>query len=102
MTLPDYFSALVRSKIGRLSTQCDVLLRGMKVKGEKAVRMGIVDLAVHDSEESVVEAAVRLGDSLAERKWNSEVYAEIRKSLYSEICGVLGLVSKTIVASSKL
>ena len=25
---------------------------------------------------------------------------EIRKSLYLELCGVLGLVSKTIVASS--
>ena len=90
MTLSDYFSPLVRSKIGGLSAQRDVLLRGMKVKGEKAVRMGIVDLAAHDSEESVVEAAVRLGDSLAERKWNSEVYAEIRKSLYPEICGVIG------------
>ena len=49
-----------------------------------------------------VEAAVRLGDRLAERRWNGEVYAEIRKSLYPELCGMLGLVSKTIVASSKL
>ncbi|KAK7847182.1 enoyl-coa delta isomerase 3, partial [Quercus suber] len=32
-----------------------------KVKGEEAVRMGIVDSAAYDSEESVVEAAVRLG-----------------------------------------
>ena len=102
-TLPDYFSAPVRSKIGGSSAQHDVLLRGMKVKGEEAVRMGmIVDLMAQDSEESVVEATVRPGDSLAKRKWNGEVYAEIRKSLYSEICGVLGLVSKTIVASSKL
>ena len=72
-----------------------------KVKGEKAVRIGIMDLTAA-SEESVVEAAVRLGDRLAERKWNSEVHAKIRKSLYPELCGVLGLVSKTIVASSKL
>ena len=71
------------------------------MKGEKAVRMGIMDFVVHDSE-SVVEATVHLGDRLAERKWNGKVYAEIRKSLYLEICGVLGLVSKTIVASSKL
>ena len=71
------------------------------MKGEKAVRMGIMDFAVHDSE-SVVEATVHLGDRLAERKWNGKVYAEIRKSLYLEICGVLGLVLKTIVASSKL
>ena len=71
------------------------------MKGEKAVRMGIMDFVVHDSE-SVVEATVHLGDRLAERKWNGKVYAKIRKSLYLEICGVLGLVSKTIVASSKL
>ena len=90
MTLSVYFSALVRSKIGGSSARRDVL-RGMKVKGEEALRMGmIVDSAAHDSEESVVEAVVRLGDSLAERKWNGEVYAEIRKSLYPEICGVIG------------
>ena len=72
-----------------------------KVKGEEAARMGIVDFAAA-SEESVVEAAVQLGDRLAERKWNGEVHVEIRKSLYPELCGVLGLVLKTIVASSKL
>ncbi|KAM3685744.1 hypothetical protein ACB098_11G143600 [Castanea mollissima] len=102
MTLPNYFSALARSKIGGSSARRDVLLIGMKVKGEEAVRMGIVGSAAHNSEESVVEAAVHLGDRLVERKWNGEVYAKIRKSLYPEICGVLGLVSKTIVASSKL
>ena len=62
MTLPDYFSALVRSKIGRSSAQYDVLLRGMKVKGEKVVRIGIMDLAAHDSEKSVVEAVMCLGE----------------------------------------
>ncbi|KAL0007302.1 hypothetical protein SO802_008804 [Lithocarpus litseifolius] len=79
ITLPDYFSALVRSKVGGSgsgsgsnSARRDVLLRGMKVKGEEAVRMGIVDSEAHDSEESVVEAAVRLGDRLAERKWIGE------------------------------
>ena len=72
-----------------------------KVKGEEAVRMGIMD-STAASEESVVEAAVRLGDRLVERKWNGEVHAKIRKSLYPELCGVLGLVSKTIVAPSKL
>ena len=72
-----------------------------KVKGEKAVRIGIMDLTAA-SEESVVEAAARLGDRLVERKWNGEVHAKIRKSLYPKLCGVLGLVSKTLVAPSKL
>ena len=52
------------------------------MKGEEVVRMGIMDSVVHNSEESVVEAMVHLGDRLAERKWNGKVYAEIRKSLY--------------------
>ena len=80
ITLPDYAVALMRSKIGGSAARHDVLLRGMKVMGEEAVRMGIVDSAAYDSEEGVVEAAVRLGDRLAERRWNGEVYAEIRKS----------------------
>ncbi|GMY05155.1 enoyl-CoA delta isomerase 2, peroxisomal-like [Fagus crenata] len=101
LTFPDYFTALMRSKIGSVSARRDILLAGAKIKGDEAVRMGIVDSA-YDSAESVVEAAVRLGERLAEKKWNGEVYAEIRKSLYPEPCGVLGLVPKTVIASSKL
>ncbi|XP_075663143.1 enoyl-CoA delta isomerase 2, peroxisomal-like [Castanea sativa] len=48
---PDYFTALMRSKIGSASAGRDILLAGRKVKGEEAVRMGIVDSAVYDSEE---------------------------------------------------
>ena len=77
LTFPDYFTALMRSKIGSTSARRDILLVGSKVKGEEAVRMGIVDSAVHDSEESVVEATVHLGEQLVKRKWNGEVYAEI-------------------------
>lgn len=101
LTFPDYFTALMRSRIGSVSARRDILLGGRKVKGDEAVTLGIVDSA-HDSVESVVEAAVRRGEQLTQRKWNGEVYAEIRKSLYPEVCGVLGLVAKTIVASSKL
>ncbi|KAL0014998.1 hypothetical protein SO802_002067 [Lithocarpus litseifolius] len=77
LTFLDYFTALMRSKIGSTSTRRDILLVGMKVKGEEAVRMGIMDSAVHDSEEGVFEAAVRLGEQLVKRKWNGEVYVEI-------------------------
>uniref|UniRef100_A0A7N2MXB3 Uncharacterized protein n=1 Tax=Quercus lobata TaxID=97700 RepID=A0A7N2MXB3_QUELO len=62
LTFPDYFTALMRSKISSASARRDILLVGRKVKGEEAVRMGIVDSVTHDSEESVVEAAVRLGE----------------------------------------
>ena len=77
LTFPDYFTALMRSKIGSTSARHDILLVGSKVKGEEAERMGIVDSAAHDSEESVVEATVCLGEQLVKRKWNGEVYAEI-------------------------
>jgi enoyl-CoA hydratase/carnithine racemase len=101
LTFPNYFTALMRSRIGSVSARRDILLGGRKLKGDEAVTMGIVESA-HDGAESVVEAAVRRGEQLAQRKWNGEVYAEIRKSLYPEVCGVLGLVAKTVVASSKL
>ncbi len=64
------------------------------------MKMGIVDSA-HDSMEEVTEASLRLGKELASRKWSGEVYAEIRKSLYPELCGVLGLVEKAVVANSR-
>lgn len=101
LSMPDYFASLFRSKIGSSSTRRDILLKGAKVKGEEAERMGIVDSA-HDSEEKVAEASMRLAEQLASKKWNGEVYAEIRKSLYPDICGMLGLVPKDVVANSKL
>lgn len=96
-TLPDYFSVGMRSKIRSSAAMREVLLRGVKVKAAEAMKMGIVNSA-HDSAESVMEASVRLGEELAQRKWNGEVYAEIRKSLYPEICEVLGLTHKVIVS----
>ncbi|KAM1746108.1 hypothetical protein ACFX11_012770 [Malus domestica] len=94
LPFPDYFTAAFRSKIGSVSGRRDVMLRGMKVKGEEAVKMGIVESA-HDSAESTVDAAVRLGEELGKRKWNGDVYSEIRKSLYPELCGVLGVAIAT-------
>ncbi|XP_057504247.1 enoyl-CoA delta isomerase 2, peroxisomal [Actinidia eriantha] len=90
MKFPDYFTALVRSKVGSTAARRDVMLRAKKVTASEALAMGIVDSA-HDSAEAVVEAAVRLGEELVKRKWDGEVYAEIRKALYPELCGVLGL-----------
>lgn len=96
MTLPEYFTALVRSKVSKPEVRRDVLLRGVKVKADDAYVKGLIDSA-HDSAEQVVEAAVRMGDELAKRKWDGEVYGEIRKSLYPELINVLGLTSKDLV-----
>ncbi|KAE8650333.1 enoyl-CoA delta isomerase 2, peroxisomal [Cucumis sativus] len=97
-TLPDYFIALAKSKIGSSSVRRDVFLRGMKVRGETAVKMGLAESA-HQGEDGVMEAAVRLGEELAARNWDGDVYAEIRKSLYPEISGLLGLTTKVITIS---
>ncbi|KAL6970534.1 Enoyl-CoA delta isomerase 2, mitochondrial [Sarracenia purpurea var. burkii] len=101
MTLPDYFTALLRSKIGSAAARRDVTLKAAKLRAAEAVAMGIVDSA-HDSVEAVVEAAVRLGQELVKRNWDGEVYAEIRKSMYPDLCGVLGLTDKVVIASSRL
>ncbi|XP_057957403.1 enoyl-CoA delta isomerase 2, peroxisomal-like [Malania oleifera] len=97
LTLPDYFTAVLRSKIGDPAARRRVALSAAKLKAEEAVKMGIVDSA-HVSGESTVEAAVRQGEQLAGRKWDGKVYAEMRKSLYPELCVVLGLVDKAVVS----
>ncbi|KAK7302739.1 hypothetical protein RJT34_13635 [Clitoria ternatea] len=97
LPMPDYFAAVMRSKIRSPTALRDVMLGGVKVKAAEAVKMGIVDSA-HDSAEKTVEAAMRLGEEFAQKKWVGEVYAEIRKSLYPDACKVLGLTQKSIVS----
>lgn len=96
LLMPDYFAAMMRAKIGSAAVRRDVMLVGRKIKGEEAVAMGIAESA-HDSAESAAEAAVRLGEQLARRKWNGEVFAEIRKSMFPELCRVLGIAEIAIV-----
>ncbi|CAH8385386.1 unnamed protein product [Eruca vesicaria subsp. sativa] len=94
LPLPDYFAAMFAAKIGTSIARRELLLSGKKLKGEEAVALGIVDSAGQDSAEGVVEATVSLGESLAAKRWNGEVYASIRKSLYPEVCAMLGLTAK--------
>ncbi|TXG72267.1 hypothetical protein EZV62_000846 [Acer yangbiense] len=42
-TFPYCFAALFRAKVGLAQALRDVMLRGAKIRGEEAVRMGIVD-----------------------------------------------------------
>ncbi|XP_059630406.1 enoyl-CoA delta isomerase 2, peroxisomal-like [Cornus florida] len=99
MTVPDDYMAFLRSKVVLEAARRDLLLRAMKVKAEEAVAMGIVHSA-HGSVEGTVEAAVRLGEELGKRKWDGEVYAEIRKGMYPELHVIFGLEKKTIVSLS--
>nr|XP_043629709.1 enoyl-CoA delta isomerase 2, peroxisomal-like [Erigeron canadensis] len=96
MTLPDYFTALIRSKVAKPEARRDLLLRGMRIKADEALAKGLIDSA-HDSAEKATEAAVHMGEELAKRKWDGEVYAEIRKSLYPELLSVLGLTDKGLI-----
>ncbi|CAK8530535.1 unnamed protein product [Lathyrus sativus] len=96
LPLPDYFTAVLKEKIKSPAVLRDVLLAGVKIKGKEAVEMGVVDSA-HDSGESVIEAAVRLREELAQKKWVGKVYAEIRKSLYPDACKVLGLTPISLI-----
>ncbi|KAF5816623.1 putative enoyl-CoA hydratase/isomerase, ClpP/crotonase-like domain superfamily [Helianthus annuus] len=96
MTLPDYFTVVMREKVARAEVRRDVLLRGVKVKADEAVVKGLVDSA-YDSAEETVGGAVKLGEELVKRKWDGEVYGEIRKALYPEMCNVLGLTAKSVV-----
>ncbi|XP_038722901.1 enoyl-CoA delta isomerase 2, peroxisomal-like [Tripterygium wilfordii] len=100
LTLPDYFVAMMRAKIRSPSVLRDVLLSGTKIKGKEAASLGIVESA-QDNVESTVEAAMGMGEKLASRKWDGEVYAEMRKGLYPELIAILGLETKAI-ATPKL
>ncbi|CAI0459793.1 unnamed protein product, partial [Linum tenue] len=96
--LPDYFTVLFRAKIGSVSARRDALLRGTKIRGADAARLGIVD-GVKGSEEELKDAGILLAEQLAARKWDGEIYKVIRQSLYPELCGVLGLgVSKPVLS----
>ncbi|KAJ0603167.1 hypothetical protein HanIR_Chr03g0147541 [Helianthus annuus] len=94
--------ATIRSLLSEVKSQStaevrrDVLLRGVKVKADEAVVKGLVDSA-YDSAEETVGGAVKLGEELVKRKWDGEVYGEIRKALYPEMCNVLGLTAKSVV-----
>ncbi|KAL3634510.1 hypothetical protein CASFOL_021564 [Castilleja foliolosa] len=98
MTLPDYFTALIRGKVGEAADRRDLVLRAMKVGAKAAVKMGIVDSA-HDSAVEVEEAAMRAAEEMGKKRWCGAAYAGLRKSLYPEVCGVLGLKDSFVLPS---
>ncbi|KAL8486583.1 hypothetical protein ACS0TY_022851 [Phlomoides rotata] len=98
MTLPDYFTALIRAKIGSSAARREVVLKAAKIGAEAAVGMGIVDSA-YGTPEEVVAAAERKAEELAERGWSGDAYAGLRKSLYPEVCGMVGLKIEPVYPS---
>ncbi|CAO2815290.1 unnamed protein product [Amaranthus hypochondriacus] len=95
LTLPEYFNVLFREKLG-WKVRREILLNGRKLKGEEGVKLGVLD-EVFESTEEVIQRSIKLGEELVKKNWNGEVYAEIRKGLYPELCRELGLSRKPVV-----
>lgn len=83
--LPDYFNAALRDKIPAARTRRDVVMRPARMTAAEAESAGVVDRAVGGGAAAVVEEAVRMGEELAARNWNGEVYASARKGVFPEM-----------------
>lgn len=98
MTFPDYFTAMFRSKIGSPAVRRNIMLKAAKIKAAEAAAVGIIDSA-HENGEKTLEVAVRMAEQLAKKKWNGEVYKEIRMDMYPELCAMLGIKAKAVVTA---
>lgn len=90
LPFPDYFSVLMRAKIGDVAVRREVMLAGRKIRGEEAVAMRLAESA-HAGAEKVIEEGTKLAERFADRKWKGDVYAEIRMSMFPEICQLLSI-----------
>ncbi|KAK9144822.1 hypothetical protein Sjap_004725 [Stephania japonica] len=98
MTFPDNVMALMRSKIASPIALRNVVLQAAKLKPVEALKMGIID-SVHESPAETLEASLRLAEKLSSRKWNGDVYSEIRKASFPEICKLFGLAHKQVLVA---
>ncbi|XP_021747980.1 enoyl-CoA delta isomerase 2, peroxisomal-like [Chenopodium quinoa] len=89
MTFPEYFNVLYREKVGWKERR-EIMMRGKKLKGE-GLKMGVIDeVVVGNNGDEVLVKGLKLGQDLLKKKRNGEVYCEIRKGLYPELCRELG------------
>ncbi|GAB4854828.1 hypothetical protein Ancab_023411 [Ancistrocladus abbreviatus] len=84
LKLPAWIIALIRCKIGRPMDRREMVLKAAKLTAEKAVEMGVVDLACDGAAETV-RAAVRFGEELVRIGCDGHVYGEIRVGLCKEV-----------------
>ncbi|KAK6128451.1 hypothetical protein DH2020_037819 [Rehmannia glutinosa] len=87
--IPHWFMTFVKSKIGSPKVWRNVVLKAEKITAAVGVEWGIVDSA-HENAAETVEAAVRLGMDLVSRKWDGNVYADNRRTVFADILAVLG------------
>ncbi|XVE69140.1 hypothetical protein DITRI_Ditri09bG0126800 [Diplodiscus trichospermus] len=107
LKIPAWFMAIMSCKIGDATVRREVVLQAKKLTAEQAVKGKIVN-AAYDSAEETLKGAVELGEKLAKRGWNGEIYSENRKQLYREILDKLGAdeitddLEKVAIATSKI
>lgn len=89
LVVPAWFMALIETRIGLPAARRELIMRAAKLTGKKGVALGIVD-SVHDGAVETVSAAVRLGEELAARKWNGQVYADNRLVVFRNVLKSLG------------
>ncbi|KAJ9684205.1 hypothetical protein PVL29_016608 [Vitis rotundifolia] len=89
LKIPDWFVALIRSKIGAPRSQRELMLRAAKLTARDALNWGIIDSA-HVSTEETVRAAIQLGEELVGRKWDGHVYAQIRMCMLVDVFDKIG------------
>ncbi|CAL9196484.1 enoyl-CoA delta isomerase 1, peroxisomal [Musa acuminata AAA Group] len=90
LPITENIMAVMRAKIADPRTRRDLLLRGKRMTAAEAAARGIVYRAVEGAAETV-EAAVAMGEELAARNWDGEVYASIRKGVFREACRGIGV-----------
>ncbi|XP_022746653.1 enoyl-CoA delta isomerase 1, peroxisomal-like [Durio zibethinus] len=107
MKFPAWFVTVISCKIGDAAVRREVVLKAEKLTAEQGVERRIVT-AAYDSAEETMKGAVELGEKLAEKGWNGEVYSENRKVLYKDVLDKLGAdettedAKKVAIAASKM
>ena len=81
--MPRIIMALIRSKLSPRVFK-EVLLKAPKLTATAAQEMGVVD-AVHPTHGATLEAAVAEAAHLALRKWNKNLYVNMRLTMYPEV-----------------
>ncbi|PIN14967.1 hypothetical protein CDL12_12392 [Handroanthus impetiginosus] len=87
--MPNWFVPILKCKIASPKIWRDVVLKAAKIRATMGVEWGIVD-SVHENAEETLEAAMKLGMDLVSRKWNGKVYADNRRTVFSDVLAVLG------------
>lgn len=94
LTIPAWFIAVVKSKIGSPAARREVVLKAAKLTAKQALDFGIID-SVHGSAEETFKAAVAVGEDLLKWGWDGHVYGEIRKTLLAEVLDTIGRDTST-------